>query len=77
VPTATLHVANRDPYHLFLLMRTLMDAVAVKGRLQYLDIAPNGQPDAGSDLTYRQDGVEGYKVGTRKNAEKMQQNQAR
>jgi glucose-6-phosphate isomerase len=74
VSTATLTVARRDEYHLFLLMRTLMDAVAIKGRLQNLHVDADGaiRPDA--DLTYRQDGVEGYKVGTRKNAAEMQRN---
>jgi glucose-6-phosphate isomerase len=73
VSTALLSVAQRDEWHVFLLMRTLMDAVAIKGRLQYLHIAPSGQPDPASDLTYRQDGVEGYKIGTRKKAAEMQQ----
>jgi len=72
VPTATLDVDKRDERHLFLLMRTLMDAVAIKGKLQLLDIAPSGLPDPTQELTYRQDGVEGYKTGTRKNAEEMQ-----
>jgi glucose-6-phosphate isomerase len=73
VPTATLTVAQRDAYHLFLLMRTLMDAVAIKGCLQDLAITPEGKVDPAEDLTYRQDGVEGYKIRTRKNAEAMQQ----
>ncbi len=73
VPTATLTVAKRDGYHLFLLMRTLMDAVAVKGRLQYLDINAQGVRDPERDLTYLQDGVEGYKIRTRQIAEEMQQ----
>lgn len=72
VPTAILSVAKRDPYHLFLLMRTLMDAVAIKGRLQLLDIDPAGKSDPPTELTYRQDGVEGYKIGARKNAAEMQ-----
>jgi glucose-6-phosphate isomerase len=72
VPTATFEIAKRDEYHLFLLMRTLMDAVAIKGRLQYLVINPDGISDPPTELTYRQDGVEGYKIGTRKNAEEMQ-----
>ncbi len=72
VPTAILTVADRDPFNLFLMMRTLMDAVAIKGRLQLLDIAPAGKSDPTTELTYRQDGVEGYKIGTRKNAAGMQ-----
>ena len=72
VPAASLNVAARDEYHLFLLMRTLMDAVAIKGRLQYLDIAASGESDPTTELTYRQDGVEGYKARTRENAAHMQ-----
>jgi hypothetical protein len=53
-------------------MRTLMDAVAIKGRLQYLDINENGVSGPPTELTYQQDGVEGYKKGTRKNAAEMQ-----
>src|SRR5438270_5086600 len=41
VPAARLNAARRDGYHLFLLMRTLMDAVAIKGRLQYLEMDGN------------------------------------
>ncbi len=66
-----LELPTRDAYHLFLLMRVLMDAVAVKGRLQNLHIAPNGLPNLEKDLTYQQDGVEGYKIRTRENALKM------
>ena len=72
VPTALLNVAERDPYHLFLLMRTLMDAVAIKGRLQLLDIDAAGKSDPPHELTYLQDGVEGYKIGTRENAARLQ-----
>ncbi|MGC8666706.1 MAG: hypothetical protein ACP5VE_01135 [Chthonomonadales bacterium] len=72
VPAAGITLARRDGYHLFLLMRTLMDAVAVKGRLQDLAVNDRGIPDAASDLTYRQDGVEGYKARTRANAQRMQ-----
>jgi hypothetical protein len=72
VPTATIEVARRDEYHLFSLMRTLMDAVAIKGRLQYLDINPKGASEPPTELTYRQDGVEGYKTKTRENAAVMQ-----
>lgn len=72
VPTATITCGQRDPYHLFLLMRTLMDAVAIKGRLQNLHIAADGQPDPAADLTYQQAGVEGYKIGTRQNAAELE-----
>lgn len=74
VSTATLSVARRDDYHLFLLMRTLMDAVAIKGRLQNLHVGIDGAAHPELDLTYRQEGVEGYKIGTRKHAAEMQHN---
>lgn len=67
----TLRLAKRDGYHLFLLMRTLMDMVAIKGRLQLLHIGTDGQPHYERELTYQQDGVEGYKQRTRENAQKM------
>jgi glucose-6-phosphate isomerase len=73
VPTGLVTIAKRDAYHLFLLMRTLMDAVAVVGRLQNLAIQPDGSLDPENDLTYLQHGVEGYKIRTRKNAAAMQQ----
>ena len=72
VSTALLSCESRTSFNLFLLMRTLMDAVAYKGRLQDLAINLAGATDPAMELTYRQDGVEGYKVGTRKNAEAMQ-----
>jgi len=72
VPTGLLTVAERDSYHLFLLMRTLMDAVAIKGRLQLLDIDASGKSDPTTELTYRQDGVEGYKKRAREIAAEMQ-----
>ncbi len=67
----TLQIAKRDAYHLFLLMRVLMDTVAIKGRLQRLEIGVDGQPDLENELTYLQHGVEGYKIRTRDNALKM------
>ena len=57
VPTATLTVPKRDIQSVCRLMRLLMDTIAVKGRLQGLHLDNNG----GSELTYMQDGVEGYK----------------
>jgi glucose-6-phosphate isomerase len=72
VHTATLSVAKRDAYHLFRLMRTFMDAVAVKGRLQMLDIDETGKSNPPADLTYQQDGVEGYKKRARGKAAEMQ-----
>ncbi len=73
VPTALLNVPKRDERNLFLLMRTLMDAVAVKGRLQNLALNNAGETDPCNELTYLQDGVEGYKIGTRQKAAEMQQ----
>lgn len=57
VPNATLIVPRRDVQSVCQLMRLLMDAIAVKGRLQGLHLDNKG----GSELTYLQDGVEGYK----------------
>ena len=57
VPNATLTLAKRDIQSVCRLMRVLMDAIAVKGRLQDLHL----DNDGGNELTYRQDGVEGYK----------------
>ena len=57
VPNATVTLPKRDIQSVCQLMRILMDAIAVKGKLQglHLDI------DGGDELTYLQDGVEGYK----------------
>ena len=71
IPVATLHVARRDERHLGALMRVLMDAVAVKGRLQGLHVNDDGEIDPAGDLTYSQDGVEGYKLRTRELALRM------
>lgn len=68
---AALKVAKRDGYHLFMVMRLLMDTVAIKGRLQLLHIGNDGKPNPPQDLTYQQDGVEGYKNRTRDNALKL------
>ena len=57
IPNATLIVPKRDVQSVCQLMRILMDTIAVKGRLQGLHLDNNGQ----SELTYLQDGVEGYK----------------
>ncbi len=57
VPNATLTLPNRDIRSVCQLMRLLMDTIAVKGRLQGLHLDNND----GSELTYLQDGVEGYK----------------
>ena len=57
VRNATLTVSKRDIQSVCRLMRLLMDTIAVKGRLQGLHL----DNDGGSELTYLQDGVEGYK----------------
>jgi glucose-6-phosphate isomerase len=72
VPTAIVTIGKRDAYCFFRLMRTFMDAVAVKGRLQLLQIDEAGRPNAEKDLTYLQHGVEGYKIRAREKAAEMQ-----
>ena len=57
VSNATLTLRSRDLQSVCQLMRLLMDTIAVKGRLQGLHLDNKG----GSELTYLQDGVEGYK----------------
>ena len=57
VSSATLTLPKRDVQFVCRLMRTLMDTIAVKGRLQGLHL----DNDGGDELTYLQDGVEGYK----------------
>ena len=57
VSNATLTLPKRDIQSVCQLMRVLMDTVAVKGRLQGLHLDNKG----GNELTYLQDGVEGYK----------------
>ncbi len=66
IPVATLSVPKRDVHNLCKLMRVLMDCVAVKGRLQALHVNDAGIVDFARELTYRQDGVEGYKERTRR-----------
>lgn len=66
IPTATLFVPQRDVYNLCKLMRVLMDSVAIKGRLQSLHVDDADMADFTGELTYRQDGVEGYKERTRR-----------
>jgi len=65
VPNVTLEVPRRDEGCLVQLMRVLMDTVAVKGRLQGLHLTGAGAPTPERDLTYQQDGVEGYKEAMR------------
>jgi len=64
IPTATLWSPRRDARSLCRLMRVFMDTVAMKGRLQRLHVTDESQVDPTHDLTYLQDGVEGYKKRT-------------
>ena len=57
VSNATLTLPKRNIESICQLMRVLMDTIAVKGRLQDLHL----DTDSGNELTYLQDGVEGYK----------------
>ena len=57
VSNATLTFPKRDIQSVCQLMRILMDTIAVKGRLQGLHLDNDGS----EELTYLQDGVEGYK----------------
>ena len=66
IPTASLSVPKRDVHNLCKLMRVLMDCVAVKGRLQALHVSDDGTVNFRKELTYFQDGVEGYKERTRR-----------
>ena len=67
IPHLTLRVPDRGARSLGELMRLLMDAVAVKGRLQGLH-----QNVGGGEDTYLQSAVEGYKQRTREAAEAKQ-----
>lgn len=71
IPNVTISISNRGVRDLLMLMRILMDVVAVKGRLQGLHINEAGQIDLEHELTYRQDAVEGYKERTRRFAGEM------
>lgn len=57
VSNATLTLPKWDIRSVCQLMRILMDTIAVKGRLQGLHL----DNDGAEELTYLQDGVEGYK----------------
>ena len=61
VSNATLTLPKRDIQSVCQLMRILMDTIAVKGRLQGLHL----DNKEGNELTYLQDGVEGYKQNFR------------
>ncbi len=63
IPNATLTLPKPDIGNVCELMRTLMDTVAVKGRLQELH-RDETSVALDKELTYRQDAVEGYKVRT-------------
>lgn len=73
IPTVTLTIPKRNISNLCQLMRTLMDTVAVKGRLQELHLI-DGVPKLADELTYYQSAVEGYKKRTEKIARKMKRN---
>ena len=69
VPVLILKAPARDAQSLGELMRTLMDAVAVKGRLQNLHLDADRRLRLSAESTYLQTAVEGYKTRTRKYAE--------
>jgi len=71
VPNITLTIPKCDVESVNMLMRILMDTTAVKGRLQGLHLDANGFVDFEKELTYLQDGVEGYKRKTRKLASEI------
>lgn len=73
IPTVTLTVPKRELSNLCQLMRTLMDTVAVKGRLQELHLT-EGVPKLSDELTYHQSAVEGYKKRTEEIAREMKRN---
>ena len=70
IPNVTLTLPRRDIRNLCQLMRTLMDTVAVKGRLQELHLT-DGVPILEKELTYHQSDVEGYKKRTEEIARNM------
>ena len=70
IPNVTLTLPKRDISSLCLLMRTLMDTVAVKGKLQELHLT-DGVPKLADELTYHQSAVEGYKKRTAEIAREM------
>ena len=73
IPNVTLTMPKRDISSLCLLMRTLMDTIAVKGRLQELHLT-DGVPKLADELTYHQSAVEGYKKRTEEIAREMKEN---
>ena len=70
IPNVTLTLPKRGISNLCKLMRTLMDTVAVKGRLQELHLT-DGVLKLADELTYYQSAVEGYKKRTEEIAREM------
>ena len=70
IPNVTLTLPHRDIRNVCQLMRTLMDTVAVKGRLQELHLTDD-VPTLAEELTYHQSAVEGYKKRTEEIARSM------
>ncbi|MDE0485114.1 MAG: hypothetical protein OXI67_21265 [Candidatus Poribacteria bacterium] len=70
IPNATLTLPSRDISNVCQLMRTLMDTVAVKGKLQEFHLA-DGILVLSEELTYHQSAVEGYKQRTEQIAREM------
>ncbi len=70
IPNVTLTLPERDIGSVCKLMRTLMDTVAIKGKLQELHHF-NGVPSLPDELTYHQSAVEGYKKQTEQIAREM------
>jgi len=70
IPNVTLTLPHRDTRNVCQLMRTFMDTVAVKGRLQELHLT-DGVQTLAEELTYHQSAVEGYKKRTEEIARSM------
>ncbi|MYF54917.1 hypothetical protein F4225_03920 [Candidatus Poribacteria bacterium] len=70
IPNITLTLPERNIGNVCKLMRTLMDTVAVKGKLQGLHQS-DGELSLQDELTYHQSAVEGYKIGTTEIARDM------
>ncbi len=70
IPNVTLTLPSRDISNVCQLMRTLMDTVAVKGKLQGLHLT-EGISMLSKELTYHQSAVEGYKQRTEQIAREM------
>lgn len=70
IPNVTLTLPTRNISNLCQLMRTLMDTVAVKGRLQELHLT-DGDLKLSDELTYHQFAVEGYKKRTEEISREM------